>query len=205
MERMPSLGRIAPALLLAGLCACTQAAAAPRAGSRQALPQFAVAPATGATTLQPAPATTGPASPAPVADRPTIKWLLYNAAVKYQINAGLVYAVAWWESGWNQQAVSSTGAIGVMQVEPYAAAAAGPLLLGRPADPHNLGDNIELGTAMLKEDLQRYDNDLVKALVAYNSGPGAIKDWAKLDPDLQQYVLGIYKLAVQFDQGTGPA
>jgi soluble lytic murein transglycosylase-like protein len=200
---MPSIRWTAPALLLVALCACTQAAAQPPASHQAALPSVA-APATGAEAAV-APAATAPAQPVQQADRPTIKWLLYNAAAKYRINAGLVYAVAWWESGWNQQAVSATGAVGVMQVEPYAASSAGPLLLGRPADPRNLDDNIELGTAMLKEDLQRYDNDLVKALVAYNSGPGAIKDWAQLDPALQQYVLGIYKLAVQFDQGTGPA
>lgn len=200
---MPALRRTAPALLVAAICACTQAAASPQPATRQArLPQIA-APATGAGPA--APAATAPAQPAPAADRQTVKWLLYNAALKYQVNAGLVYAVAWWESGWNQQAVSATGALGVMQVEPSAAATAGPLLLGRSADPRNLGDNIDLGTAILKEDLQRYGNDLVKALVAYNSGPGAIKDWAKLDPQLQGYVLGIYKLAVQFDQGSGPA
>ena len=202
---MPALRWTAPALLLAGLCACTQAAASPPPASRQESLSSIAVPATGADAAQPAAAATAAASPGPAADRQTIKWLLYNAAVKYQVNAGLVYAVAWWESGWNQQAVSGTGAIGVMQVEPYAASTAGPLLLGRPADPHQLGDNIDLGTAMLKEDLQRYDNDLVKALVAYNSGPGAIKDWSKLDPQLQAYVLGIYKLAVQFDKGTGPA
>jgi len=201
---MPFLGRIVPALLLAAaLCACTQASATPGPSSHAGrLPHVGV-PVTGGS--QPAPAVTGPAQPAPLADRQTIKWLLYNSALKHQVNPGLVYAVAWWESGWNQKAVSYTGAIGVMQVEPSAAATAGPLLLGRKADPRSLDDNIELGTAILKEDLDRYDNDLVKALVAYNSGPGAIKDWAQLDPQLQGYVLGIYKLAVEFDRGGGPA
>lgn len=202
---MSSLRWTAPALLLLGLSGCTQASTSPPSAGRQAALSSIAVPATGGDAAQPAAAATAAASPGPDADRQTIKWLLYSAALKYQVNAGLVYAVAWWESGWNQQAVSATGAIGVMQVEPYAASSAGPLLLGRPADPHRLNDNIDLGTAMLKEDLQRYDNDLVKALVAYNSGPGAITDWAKLDPQLQQYVLGIYKLAVAFDKGTGPA
>jgi len=114
-------------------------------------------------------------------------------------------AVAWWESGWNQRAVSPVGAIGVMQVNPATAATAGPLLLGRHADPRQLADNIDLGAAILKEDLDRYGNNLIKALVAYNSGPGAVKEWPQLDAGHQGYVLGIYKLAVQFDEGTGPA
>ena len=78
-------------------------------------------------------------------------------------------------------------------------------MLGRHADPRQLADNIDLGAAILKEDLDRYGNDLIKALVAYNSGPGAVKEWPQLDAGHQGYVLGIYKLAVQFDEGTGPA
>lgn len=195
---MPSARWIPAALFAAGtLAACSDASAQ---GSQPAAAQFAVVP--------PSPATAAPSptvQPVPPADRPTIKWMLYQAAARHGVNAGLVMAVGWWESGWNQGAVSPTGAIGVMQVEPGVAAYAGPTLLGRQADPHNLGDNIELGTAILREDLDRYDNDLIKALVAYNSGPGAVVDWAKLDPGHQQYVLGIYNLAVAFDENKGPA
>lgn len=201
---MPALRWTAPALLLIGLCACTQASASPPPASRQGSLSSIAVPATGSDVAQPAAAATAAASPAPVADRQAVKWLLYNAALKYQINAGLVYAVAWWESGWNQAAVSSTGAIGIMQIEPDMAAS-GPALLGRGADPRNLDDNIDLGAAILKEDLDRYGNDLVKALVAYNSGPPTVKPWQQLSQQSQAYVLGIYKLAVAFDEDKGPA
>lgn len=193
-----------PAVLLAGLalCACSQAVAESPTAGYAPLAQQPPAPASGqpGTAGQPAPA----ASPAPAADRAAIKGMLYDAAARHGINAGLLMGLAWYESGWNQGAVSATGAIGVMQVEPYMAAA-GPLLLGRPADPHDLADNIELGAAILKEDLDRYDNDLVRALVAYNAGPAAVREWAQLDSGHQAYVLGIYNLAVAFDKGTGPA
>jgi soluble lytic murein transglycosylase-like protein len=114
-------------------------------------------------------------------------------------------AVAWWESGWDQGQVSATGAIGIMQVEPATADSAGPLLLHRTADVHDPVDNIELGTAVLKEDLERYNNDLSKALVAYYAGPAAVTDWTNLDAAAQRYVLGVYRLAVAFSNGTGPA
>ena len=131
--------------------------------------------------------------------------MLYQAAQRHGVNPGLVMGVAWWESGWDQAAVSSTGAIGIMQVNPDTAVTAGPDLLHRRADPRVLADNIELGTAILREDLDRYGNDLVKALVAYYDGPPAIKAWAQLDPDARAYVMGVYKLAVAFDAGKGPA
>ena len=194
MEAMP-LRRITPALLGLLAAGCAQA------GVTQQVVAPPPAPAAAATAPAPRPSV----RPAPAADRPTIKWLLYQAAVRQGVNPGLVMAVAWWESGWNQRAVSPTGAVGIMQVNPDTAVTAGPLLLHRPADPHVLADNIELGTAILHEDLDRYGNDLVKALVAYYDGPPAIKAWAQLDSDARAYVLGVYKLAVAFDAGKGPA
>jgi hypothetical protein len=181
---------------VAALAACGSQAAGTSSASAEAF-----APTTADAAADPVPLP----SPSPPPDKQSIKSMLYDAALLHGVNPGLVMAVAWYESGWNQAAVSSTGAIGIMQVEPDVAAYAGPSLLGRPADPRAVPDNIELGTAILREDLDRYDNDLVKALVAYNAGGGAVKDWPKLDSGHQQYVLGIYNLAVAFDKGQGPA
>src|SRR5690349_14137883 len=58
------------------------------------------------------------ASPAPAADRATIKQMLHTAALRHGVNPGLVMGLAWWESGWNESAISSAGAIGIMQVMP---------------------------------------------------------------------------------------
>jgi soluble lytic murein transglycosylase-like protein len=114
--------------------------------------------------------------------------------------------VAWWESGWDQSQVSTTGAIGVMQVEPATAESAGPLLLHRAADVHDLADNIELGTAVLKQDLDHFHNDIVKALIAYYAGAVAAgMAWKDQDAATQRYVVGVYRLAVAFSNGTGPA
>lgn len=134
-----------------------------------------------------------------------IKAMLYQAALRHGVNAGLVMGVAWWESGWDQSQVSSTGAIGIMQVEPYTAASAGPRLLHQNVDIKQAESNIELGAAILRENLERYHGSLVDALVAYYAGPDAVTDWAHLPPDAQRYVTGIYALAVAFDRGQGPA
>lgn len=114
-------------------------------------------------------------------------------------------AVAWWESGWDQSKVSATGAIGIMQVQPATAESAGPLLLHRTANIHDPADNIELGTVVLKEDLELFNNDLAKALVAYYAGPAAVRDWKDQDAEARRYVWGVYRLAVAFGNGTGPA
>src|SRR5207245_8766319 len=68
-------------------------------------------------------------------DRGTARLLLIQAARHHGLRPGFVLAVAYWESGWNQQAVSRTGAIGLMQVEPSTAAWAGPALPHRRARP----------------------------------------------------------------------
>jgi soluble lytic murein transglycosylase-like protein len=134
-----------------------------------------------------------------------VKQLLIASAERHGVNPYLVMGVAWWESGWDQSQVSATGAVGVMQVEPATAAAAGPRLLHRTADIHDVADNIELGVAVLREDLDNFHNDLSKALVAYYEGPSAVTDWNDQDAAAKHYVWGVYRLAVAFSNGTGPA
>src|SRR3989442_11350504 len=68
-------------------------------------------------------------------DRGTARLLLIQAARHHGLRPGFVLAVSYWESGWNQQAVSRTGAIGLMQVGPSTAAWAGPALLHRRVTP----------------------------------------------------------------------
>ena len=133
-----------------------------------------------------------------------IKSMLYAAALKHHVNPYLVMGVAWWESGWNESAISSAGAVGVMQIMPATGAADGPALLGRSVNLHDMADNIDLGAAILRNNLDGFHGDLVKTLVDYYGGPSMVKPWAELDPGAQRYVWGIYHLAVAFSQGAGP-
>ena len=93
--------------------------------------------------------------------------MLTRAADASQISPALLAAVAWRESGRRTGRVSSAGAQGEMQLMPATARALGV----DAADP---GQNLNGGAAYLKQMMRRYDGDLVRALAAYNAGPGAV-------------------------------
>src|SRR5260370_25935567 len=65
-------------------------------------------------------------------DRGTARLLLIQAARHHGLRPGFVLAVAYWESGWNQQAGSRTAPIGLKQVRPSPPGVAGPAHLLRP-------------------------------------------------------------------------
>lgn len=140
----------------------------------------------------------------PSLDLLVTKSMLYAAGIKHGVNPYLVMGLAWWESGWNESAVSSAGAVGIMQVMPATADADGPYLLHRQVDLNDPADNIEIGTAILRANLDRYHGDLGKALVAYYAGGAAVTDWAGLTADERHYAWGVYRMAIAFRDGKGP-
>jgi soluble lytic murein transglycosylase-like protein len=111
------------------------------------------------------------------------KTLVREAAVRNSLPPAFVASVARTESAMKQSAVSPKGAIGVMQLMPATAKAL-------DADPHNTEQNIDAGTRLLRELLVKYDGDVVKALAAYNAGPGAVDKYNGLPPyrETQDYV-----------------
>ncbi|TMD41408.1 MAG: lytic transglycosylase domain-containing protein [Chloroflexi bacterium] len=121
--------------------------------------------------------------------------ILHEAAVRHGIDPKLVLALSYWESGWNQARVSATGAVGLMQIEPDSAREAGPALLGRPVDISDPYDNADVGAAILRDDLDHYQ-DPAMALAAYYQGGTSLAQNGML-PDTQQYVQGILDLAAR--------
>jgi soluble lytic murein transglycosylase-like protein len=122
--------------------------------------------------------------------------ILVQAARHHNLNPNFVLAVSYWESGWNQAALSRTGAVGLMQVEPYTAAWAGPSLLHRGVNLSNPVDNAELGAALLRSYLdQLHDPRLV--LAAYYQGLAGVRRYG-IYPSSRTYVDGIWKLRNQF-------
>ena len=119
--------------------------------------------------------------------------ILQAAALRHRLDPRLVLAVSYWESGWDQSRVSETGAVGLMQVEPATAQEAGPALLGRAVDVTDPYDNADVGTAVLKEDVDAF-HDPAMALAAYYQGPTSLRANGML-PETQQYVQGILDLA----------
>jgi soluble lytic murein transglycosylase-like protein len=131
-----------------------------------------------------------PPAPPPVAAPPAAalkstdpKTLVREAAVRHSLPPAFVASVAKAESAMKQSAVSPKGAIGVMQLMPGTAKAL-------EADPHDTEQNIDAGTRLLRELLLKYDGDVVKALAAYNAGPGAVDKYHGLPPyrETQTYV-----------------
>jgi soluble lytic murein transglycosylase-like protein len=105
------------------------------------------------------------------------------AAAKYGVDPSLALAVAQQESGFNPSAVSSAGAVGVMQLMPATAAQFG-------ADPYDPAQNIDAGVHYLSNLLHQFGGDVSLALAAYNSGPGTVQKYGGIPPypETQSYV-----------------
>jgi len=98
--------------------------------------------------------------------------LAYQAKVaelarRFDLSASLIEALVWQESRWRADAVSHAGARGLAQLMPGTARELGV----NPNDPFA---NLEGGARYLREQLDRFDGDLERALAAYNAGPGRV-------------------------------
>jgi soluble lytic murein transglycosylase-like protein len=130
-----------------------------------------------------------PVPPAPSAPKSTDpKTLVRDAAIRNSLPPAFVASVARAESAMKQSAVSPKGAIGVMQLMPGTAKAL-------DADPRDTEQNIDAGTRLLHDLLVKYDGNVVKALAAYNAGPGAVDRYKGLPPyrETQDYVNKVIK------------
>ena len=90
-------------------------------------------------------------------------------AARFDLSPALLEAVVWQESRWRANAVSPVGARGLAQLMPGTAREMGV----DASDPYA---NLEGGARYLREQLDRFDGDLEKALAAYNAGPGRVID-----------------------------
>lgn len=88
-------------------------------------------------------------------------------ADRFDLSPSLLEAVVWQESRWRENAVSPAGARGLAQLMPGTAKYLG-------VDPDDPYANLEGGARYLREQLDRFDGDLEKALAAYNAGPGRV-------------------------------
>ena len=112
-----------------------------------------------------------------------------QASGRYRLDPDLVNSVIKAESGFNVRAISPKGAQGLMQLMPSTAAQLG---VPNAFDPEA---NVDGGTRYLRELLERYDFDLVKALAAYNAGPQRVEQFGGVPPyhETRAYVARIVK------------
>ena len=105
-----------------------------------------------------------------------IDQLVREASSKNRLDPDFVSSVIRAESNFKTHAVSKKGAQGLMQLMPSTAAQLGV------ADPFDPKANVEAGTAHLSALLDRYNNDPIKALAAYNAGAHRVKQYNGVPP-----------------------
>ena len=117
--------------------------------------------------------------------------LIQEAAAKHGIDPKLVHAVIYAESAYDAKAISSAGAVGLMQLMPATARQYGAK---NRKDPKQ---NIFAGTRYLKYLLGLFNNDLELSVAAYNAGENAVKKYKNQIPpypETQKYVKQVLRL-----------
>lgn len=83
------------------------------------------------------------------------------------LSPALLEALVWQESRWRPEARSPKGAMGLAQLMPGTARDLG-------VDPRDPFANLAGGARYLRQQLDRFDGDVERALAAYNAGPGRV-------------------------------
>lgn len=119
--------------------------------------------------------------------RSEINELIDKYAEKNGLDADFVKAVIKQESGFNPNATSHCGAMGLMQLMPSTAEGLGV------TNAYDAEQNIQGGTKYLKGLMDRFDNNKSLALAAYNAGPNAVKKYGGIPPymETQNYVKSV--------------
>lgn len=97
--------------------------------------------------------------------------IIAQAASKHQVDPKLLHAVIQTESAYRAKAVSTAGAVGLMQLMPATAERYG---VTSRIDPVQ---NVNGGTRYLKDLLQMFNSNLSLAVAAYNAGENAVKKY----------------------------
>ena len=105
------------------------------------------------------------------------KDLIVEYSGKYDLSPELISSIINAESGYNEDSVSSAGAIGLMQVLPSTAVEIANKLSYDEFDLYNPRTNIEFGCYYFRYLLDYYNDDVVYSLCAYNAGLNNVKYW----------------------------
>lgn len=119
--------------------------------------------------------------------------IIERAARKYGVEASLIKAMIKMESDFNPNDVSSSGAVGLMQLMPATAKSLGVI------DSYDPEQNIMGGTKYIAQKLKDYNGNVELALSAYNAGSGTVKKYGGVPPQCKLYISKIlsYKEAYE--------
>jgi soluble lytic murein transglycosylase-like protein len=127
-----------------------------------------------------------------------INQLVEQTASRFQVDPDLVHAIVQVESGYDPKAVSSKGAMGLMQLVPATAQRFG---VANPFDPKQ---NLEGGVNYLRHLLDMFGGDLNLSLAAYNAGEHSVQRSGGIPafPETQNYVRKVTSI---YQTGDAPA
>jgi LysM repeat protein len=145
---------------------------------------------------QPAPVTLPDAEPNATPARLT-STQIGQVAAQHGVSPSLAAAVAWQESGFNNEVISSANARGVMQVMPGTWSWVQQNLSDQTLDPNSAIDNVSAGSLYLSQLLHDAGGDPALAAAYYYQGEGSVRAVGLL-PETRQYVADVLALRSRF-------
>jgi len=128
--------------------------------------------------------------------RLALRPLLDTWAKKYGVPSDLFQAMTWYESGWQNNKVSSTGARGIGQLMPDTIALT-QKLIGKKLNVAAPSDNIQMSARFLSLLLKETGGHADQALAGYYQGLRSVRT-VGMYSDTKQYVAGILNLRKAF-------
>jgi soluble lytic murein transglycosylase-like protein len=121
------------------------------------------------------------------------------AANKHGVDPALLAGLVKQESNFNPNAGSPAGAQGLTQLMPATAASLGV------TDVHDPAQALDGGATYQRQQLDRYNGDVARALAAYNAGPGAVERFGGVPPyaETQEYVRRVQANAAEYRAAGG--
>jgi soluble lytic murein transglycosylase-like protein len=129
---------------------------------------------------------TASAAAGPPASRDTVRSAIDYWSRVYGVDPKLARALAWMESGFQQDVVSSVGAIGVMQLLPETWEFVDVVLLG-VRTPRDYRGNVRAGVRYLRWQLDEFDGNVRLALAGWYQGARAVRERGLYD-DTKEFV-----------------